>query len=247
LPRQAPAASLRDATFTYPGAQAPVLRPVTLDVAPGSTLALLGPSGSGKSTLLRMLAGLLRPTTGEAVLRLPAEAPAHAHLRAGRVGYIPQHLGLVRSRRVLDNVLAGALARAPLLPSLAGDFPPAERQAALDALEAVGLGAKAHDKVHALSGGERQRVAIARALVQRPALLCADEFVSNLDVANAERVLGLVDGLAEQGVTVVMALHDLGLAKAHAQRIVVLRQGSVARDVAAQDVSAEDLRWMLAA
>jgi phosphonate transport system ATP-binding protein len=224
---RAPAVDLRAVHAGYGRVSRTVLRGVTLQVPPGDAVALLGPSGSGKSTLLRVAAGLLRPSRGEALLRLPAAAPAVDHLRAGRVGYIPQHLGLVKSRRVLDNVLAGALSRAPLLPSLAGDFPPAERRAALEALDAVGLAAKAQDRARHLSGGERQRVAIARALVQRPRLLCADEFVSNLDTANADRVLGLVDDLRRDGVTVLMALHDLDLARAHAHRLVHLREGTV--------------------
>jgi phosphonate transport system ATP-binding protein len=162
------------------------------------------------------------------------------------VGYIPQHLGLVRNRLVLDNVLAGALARAPRLRSVLGEFPPAEEAAALDALRSVGLEGKAGQRVHSLSGGERQRVAIARALVQRPALLCADEFVSNLDVVNADLVLGLVDGLRARGVTVLMALHDLELARTHADEVLFLRAGRVAKRMPARDLSLEEARWLLA-
>lgn len=242
-----PAVDLRGVAFAYGPRRAPVLRGVDLAVPRGGAVALLGPSGSGKSTLLKVAAGLLTPTAGAATLRLPGAAPSAEHLRAGRVGYIPQHLGLVRSRRVLDNVLAGALARAPLLPSLVGDFPVEERRAALEALEAVGLAAKARERAGSLSGGERQRVAIARALVQKPALLCADEFVANLDLGNAERMLALVDLLRKGGVTVLMVLHDLDLARAHADRLVVLRAGAVAREAAADEVSEEEFRWMLAA
>jgi phosphonate transport system ATP-binding protein len=205
----------------------------------------MGPSGSGKTTLLKLAAGLLRPTTGGVTLHLPDAAPAEEHLRAGRVGYIPQHLGLVRNRLVLDNVLAGALARAPRLRSLVGDFPEADVAAALEALRAVGLASKWDRRAQQLSGGERQRVAIARALVQRPMMLCADEFVSNLDVANADVVLGLVDALRERGVTVLMALHDPVLAKAHADRVAVVRAGRVATLMPAGDVNVEEGRWVL--
>lgn len=243
-----PAVEVRGVAFRYggPGARA-VLRDVDLEVPRGARLALLGPSGSGKSTLLRLVAGLLRPGAGRVTLRLPEPAPAPEHLRAGRVGYIPQHLGLVRSRTVLDNVLAGALARTHVAASLVGDFGAADLDAADEALASVGLAGRGRERVHSLSGGERQRVAIARALVQRPALLCADEFVSNLDEANADRMLALVDALRDRGVTVVMVMHDLALARRHADELAFVRGGGIARRGRAEDVSLEEARWQLEA
>jgi phosphonate transport system ATP-binding protein len=222
-----------------------VLRGVDVAVEASSSLALVGPSGSGKTTLLRVLAGLLPPSGGDVRLRLPNDDSPLRHLRRVHVGYIPQHLGLVRGRTALDNVLAGGLARAGGAAVLAGVFPRDEVASAREALESVGLGTKASQRVARLSGGERQRVAIARALHQRPSLLLADEFVSNLDAATADSILELVADLRRRGTTVVMALHDLGLAHAHGDRVLVLRRGEVAASFARGESDPEAVRWLL--
>ncbi|HVL47897.1 MAG TPA: ATP-binding cassette domain-containing protein [Candidatus Thermoplasmatota archaeon] len=236
----------RGVRFAHRGGRE-TLAGVDLSVPRGGAVALLGASGAGKTTLLKVLAGLATPRTGAVTLRLPDAASPAAHRAKGRVGYIPQHLGLVRARRVLDNVLAGSLARVAPWRAMLGDFPADEVDAALEALDAVGLRAKAGERASRLSGGERQRVAIARALVQRPGVLFADEFVSNLDAVNASAVLDHVGRLRREGVAVVMALHNVELALAHADSLVVLADGRVLDEVDPATTSAEEIRCLLRA
>lgn len=220
---------LQGLAVTYPGATRAAIGGIDLDVAKGECVALVGRSGSGKTTLLKTVAGLVSPSAGSVeVLGRPAGA---VDLR-GRVGYVPQQLGLVRSRTALENALMGALARTPPLPSVLGTYAPAERAAARQALSAVGLANKADEKIAWMSGGERQRVAIARTLVQRPSVLLADEFLSSLDVATANEVLGLVQALRREGITILMAMHDLELVVTFADRVAVLADGALAGDFA---------------
>lgn len=208
---------VEDAWYSY-ASGSPILRGLTLDVPEGEATVVMGPNGCGKTTLLRLLAGVARPERG-AVLRSRA-----ASARAA-VGYIPQQLGLVRTRTARDNVLMGALARVPPVRAAIGLWPDDVASDAEDVLARVGLAAKADHKAHELSGGERQRVAIARALLQRPSVLVADEFVSNLDAVKAAEILDLTRELRAQGTTVVLALHNLDLALEYGDRIAFLRDG----------------------
>lgn len=203
--------ALRHVSLTV-GAGVRVLEDVSLELAPGEHVAIVGPSGSGKTSLLRLLSGEIAPSRGEV-------------RRAGRVASIHQDLRLVGASTALANVLHGAAADVGLWRSLGG-YPPATRLQALGWLERVGLGARIRTRVDRLSGGEQQRVALARALMRRPALLLADEPVSALDPDSARALLSLLDELrSEHGLTVLSALHDRTLARAHADRILLLRQG----------------------
>ncbi len=194
------------------GAGVRVLEDVSLDLGPGEHVAIVGASGSGKTSLLHLLSGELQPTHGE--LR-----------RAGRVASIYQDFRLVGVASALANTLHGAAADAGLWASLTG-YPAATRAEAVHWLERVGLGARLHTRVDRLSGGEQQRVALARALMRRPALLLADEPVSALDPASARALLSLLDELRRQhGLTVLSVLHDPGLAREFADRVLTLERG----------------------
>ncbi len=219
----------RDLRFSY-GAGRPVLRGVSLVARAREITVVLGVSGSGKTTLLKLCKGLLAPEGGEVrVLGEPVAAVPYGRLDP-RVAYIPQHLGLVRNQSALDNVLAGALGRVPQLPSLVRLLPRAEVERARKLLERLGIGHKTEDNVHALSGGERQRVAIARALMQEPRLVLGDEFVSQLDVLTSREILTIVRTIADEGVAVVMATHELELVNRYADALIVLRDGEKALD-----------------
>ncbi len=189
-----------------------VLDRVDLELAPGEHVAIVGPSGSGKTSLLRVLAGELAPTSGELQ-------------RSGRVASIHQDFRLVGTASALSNALHGAAAEVGFWRSL-GAWPAATRARAVEWLQRVGLGARLQQRVDRLSGGEQQRVALARALMRRPSLLLADEPVSALDRPSARALMQLLDALRKQhGITVVSVLHDVGLAREFADRVLTLRDG----------------------
>jgi phosphonate transport system permease protein len=189
-----------------------VLDGIDLELAPGEHVAIVGPSGSGKTSLLRVLAGELQPTSGELQ-------------RSGRVASIHQDFRLVGTTSALGNTLHGAAAEVGFWRSL-GAWPAATRARAVEWLQRVGLGARLQQRVDRLSGGEQQRVALARALMRRPSLLLADEPVSALDRPSARALLQLLDALRRQhGITVVSVLHDVGLAREFADRVLTLRDG----------------------
>jgi phosphonate transport system ATP-binding protein len=221
-------------SFAYRAGR-PVLRAVDLDARAGEVTMILGVSGSGKTTLLKLCKGLLAPQHGNVrVLGEPVDAAVGRGRLDARVAYIPQQLGLARTLSVMENVLTGALARLPILPSLVGAAPDAERRRATDLLDRMGIAGKAQEKVFALSGGERQRVAIARALMQQPEVLLADEFISDLDPVTSETIMRIVAGIAGEGVAVIMTTHEMEVVRAHAGHVVVLRAGEKVLDVRTQ-------------
>ncbi|HEX6850914.1 MAG TPA: ABC transporter ATP-binding protein [Candidatus Polarisedimenticolaceae bacterium] len=196
---------------------------VDLEIEAGESVAILGPSGSGKSTLLALMAGLDRPTEGE--VRVDGEAiqalseDALALLRRRKIGFVFQSFQLLGNLTAKENVM---------LPLELLDARDTETRA--DALlAAVGLAERGHHYATQLSGGEQQRVAIARAFATRPPILLADEPTGNLDSANGDRVLALLDELRrESGTTLVLVTHDPSVA-ARADRLVHLRDGRVDR------------------
>jgi putative ABC transport system ATP-binding protein len=202
---------LADAGVTYPG-PVPVraLRPVSLQISAGEMVAVAGRSGSGKSTLLNVLGLLDRPTQGRYLVRgvdtsLLGEVGMTA-LRAREFGFVFQSFHLLPERTAAENAELGLLYRRMGVRE--------RREAACEALERVGLGHRLEALPGTLSGGERQRVAIARALAQRPRVLLCDEPTGNLDRHSAEVVVGLLAGLAAEGLTVIVVTHDLQIAKA---------------------------------
>ena len=224
-----------------------VLDGVTLAIRRGERVALLGANGAGKSTLLRALVGLI-PITGGAVeilgqrfTRQPT-ARQRATLRR-RLGFVFQFHGLVGRTSALSNVVNGAMGQGHGWRSWHQSLAPAAlRDAALEALEAVGLADRATARADTLSGGQSQRVAIARAIVHGPDLLFADEPVASLDPAAGLDIMRLFTRLAaEQARTLVYTTHDMRHALEHADRIVALKAGRVVFDAAAADLSERDL------
>ena len=198
-----------------------ILSDVTLAIARGETVAVMGASGAGKSTLLALLAGLDEPTSG--VVRLAdreltsLDEDGRAAVRARHVGFVFQSFHLVPSLTAVENVML------PLELSGRGDA----RAAALEVLGRVGLAGRVGHYPRQLSGGEQQRVAIARAFVTRPDVLFADEPTGNLDAATGERIMDLLFGLnAETGTTLVLVTHDRALA-ARCGRVIQLDAGRV--------------------
>ena len=215
----------------YPGGTV-ALQPTTLTFAAGGFNVLLGPSGAGKSTLLRTLNGLVRPTSGVIHVEGIGEITGSAALRRHRrgTGMIFQQHHLIGRVSALGNVMTGRLGHHSSFRTL---LPPsrAEKHAALHALERVGLLEVANRRADQLSGGQQQRVGIARALMQLPRLMLADEPVASLDPATAERALGLLQEICRtDGITAIVSLHQVDLARRFADRIVGLNGGRVVFD-----------------
>ncbi|MCP3916246.1 MAG: phosphonate ABC transporter ATP-binding protein [bacterium] len=204
---------------------------VDLEVAPGEALALVGPSGAGKTTLLRLMNGTVYPTRGRVRFEGTDLAQLERYeLRALRAltGYVPQDHALVPTLRVSQNVVTGKLGQrgfwAALRSILWTGSEDLERAHAL--LERVGIPEKLFQRTDQLSGGQQQRVAIARALFQEPRALLADEPVASVDPTRARDLLGLLlEIAAERGLTLVVSLHDLALARELFPRTAGLRAG----------------------
>lgn len=175
------------------GYNEPLAEPISLEVGGGEVIAILGVSGIGKTTLLRTIAGLVPPIKGSCRLKVD---------KKGGLGYIPQNLGLVRHASVTNNVGLGAGVR------LEWTMFSERRKRTEEALKAVGLTEKASEPVRRLSGGQKRRVATARTLAQRPQLILADEFLSELDEKNALAVMEAVLPLVMQGSSLIMVEHN---------------------------------------
>ena len=220
---------LSDVTKRYDHDGAAAVAHVSLEVAPGEAVAVMGPSGSGKSTLLNLIAGLDRPTSGtivvggERVDRL--SETGLARFRRRQVGMIFQFFNLLDDMTVADNIL---------LPAQLAGLPPARAKARADELMAA-LRITPHADAYParLSGGERQRVAIARALVNRPALLLADEPTGALDTATGEEIGELLLDLNSSGQTLILVTHNPDLAARYARRVIRLVDGRIASDAVA--------------
>ncbi|MEP0320997.1 phosphonate ABC transporter ATP-binding protein [Bauldia litoralis] len=211
---------------------------VSLDVAPGEMVALIGASGSGKSTLIRHIAGLERGTGAPCCIdvfgkRLQEAGKLTREAREIRreVGVIFQQFNLVNRLPVLTNVLIGHLGRIPTWRGTLGLFSREEKQAAMASLARVSIAETARQRSSTLSGGQQQRAAIARALVQGARLLLADEPIASLDPASAKRVMETLAEINRQdGITVVVSLHQVEYARRYCPRTVALRDGVIAYD-----------------
>lgn len=211
---------------------------VTLRVPAGQCVGLLGASGSGKSTLLRSLCGLelLDSASGHVLLHgqtLQARGRLGPDARAlrGQTGIIFQQFNLIGRMTLLSNVLTGLLPRLPLRRSLFGRFTDEERLSAMRALDSVGMVDYAFQRASTLSGGQQQRAAIARTLAQGARIVLADEPVASLDPQSTTRVMELLQALnRNNGVTLVISLHNVALARQYCDRIVALRHGELVYD-----------------
>ena len=209
------------------------LRGLTLTIRRNEYVAIMGPSGSGKSTFMNLMGCLDTPSggsywlNGQEVSRLTDDALAR--VRNKEIGFVFQTFNLLPRATALHNV------ELPLV--YAGTSARERRQRAEEALARVGLENRMHHRPNELSGGQRQRVAIARALVNRPSLLLADEPTGNLDSTTSEEIMRVFAELHRQGQTIVVVTHEPSIA-AHAERVVVLRDGRLDSDTRNTQVAA---------
>lgn len=209
------------------------LYPTSLSFAQGQFIVLLGASGAGKSTLLRSINMLAPHSAGS--IRVEGigalDSGSRLQLHRQRTGMIFQQHQLIGRQSVLSNVLLGRIGYHPAWRTFF-PLPRQERRIALNSLERVGLLHKTFERVDRLSGGQQQRVGIARALTQQPKLMLADEPVASLDPATSRQVMSqLKQFCIEDGITTVVSLHQVDLAREYADRIIGMAQGRVLFDL----------------
>ena len=230
---------------TYPGGFK-ALHNVSLTIESGELLVIVGLSGAGKSTLLRAINGFVPITAGsvrvDGVEVRGASRRTLRELRSG-IGMIFQTFNLVKRTTVINNVLMGRLSKVSSTRSMLGFWPASDRELALQALERVEIVEKAYVRASDLSGGQQQRVGIARALAQEPTVLLADEPVASLDPVTSHTVMGDLRRInRDLGITTIINLHFLDLARTYGQRLVGLRAGELVYDGNIADVDDETFR-----
>ncbi|WP_022873443.1 phosphonate ABC transporter ATP-binding protein [Nesterenkonia alba] len=207
---------------------------VNLNISQGEFVAIIGLSGAGKSTLIRAVNGLVPYTAGVLTVGETVVDPKNkSKLRKlrSKVGMIFQQFNNVGRISVLNNVLIGRSAVTPTWRSLIGWYSEADKEVAFQSLERVGIVEKAYDRASSLSGGQQQRVAIARVLAQDPEVILADEPVASLDPPTARKVLGDLRRIQQDlGITCIVNMHHLDLARDYADRIIGMRAGQVVFD-----------------
>ncbi|MBQ8680054.1 MULTISPECIES: ABC transporter ATP-binding protein [unclassified Treponema] len=214
---------LKDISKIYSGGTVKALNHVSLSVNEGEWVAIMGPSGSGKSTMMNIIGCMDKPSMGQVILDgkdiAQESSKSLTQIRRDKIGLIFQQFHLVNYLTALENVMV-----AQYYHSM-----PDEKEA-MEALERVGLAARAKHLPSQLSGGEQQRVCIARALINHPQLILADEPTGNLDEANENMVIDIFKKLHAEGRTIIVVTHAPEVA-AFAERTIVLEHGKYAREI----------------
>lgn len=222
-----------NASVVYPGG-VHALRDLDLEIAEGEFVVVVGLSGAGKSTLVRTINGLVPLTSGTLEVngrRVDTASRRELRRLRSEIGMIFQSFNLVKRTSVLNNVLMGRLHSTPSWRSLLGLYRTDDKELAMRALERVEIVDKAYVRASNLSGGQQQRVSIARALAQEPKVMLADEPVASLDPPTANVVMRDLQRInRELGITTIVNLHFLDLAKRYGQRIIGMREGEIVFD-----------------
>ncbi|MFN9848098.1 MAG: phosphonate ABC transporter ATP-binding protein [Alphaproteobacteria bacterium] len=239
--------SIRNASKTFGERRA--LDGVSLDVAKGEMIALIGPSGSGKSTLLRSISALQTIDAGPGVIsafggpvQKDGKIDADVRKTRTRIGMIFQQFNLVGRLSLFTNVALGSLGRIGFWRAALGMWPDETKHATMAALHRFGISDYATQRANTLSGGQQQRGAIARALVQKAKIILADEPVASLDPVSARRVMDILRELNRtDGLTVLVTLHQVDYALRYCDRVVALKAGHVVYDGPAGGLKTEQL------
>ena len=226
----------RDVSKTFGSRKA--LNGVSVEIASGEMVALIGPSGSGKSTLLRSITGLQSIDPGKGTIQVFGETvqkdgrvTGAVRKARGKLGMIFQQFNLVGRLSLFSNVMLGALGRLPSWQGLLGLWPQADKDKAMAALHRVGVSDYAAQRANTLSGGQQQRGAIARAIVQGAKAILADEPVASLDPVSARKVMELLVELNQRdGMGVIVTLHQVDYAMRYCDRVIALKAGKVVYD-----------------
>lgn len=225
--------ALDQVSVTYPGGLQ-AIEGVSMDIPPGEMVGIIGPSGAGKSTLIRTINGLNPISAGQVSVgphQIDQLRGRSLRQARGDIGMIFQSFNLADRVSVLDNVLVGRFAHTPGWRSVLGIHTAEDKELAQRALESVNIADKAETRAGALSGGQKQRVAIARALAQHPKILLADEPIASLDPPTAHTVMRDIQRInREQGITVVVNLHQLDMVQKYTDRVIGVRAGEIVFD-----------------
>ena len=226
----------RDVSKTFGSRKA--LNGVSVEIASGEMVALIGPSGSGKSTLLRSITGLQSIDPGKGTIQVFGETvqkdgrvTGAVRKARGKLGMIFQQFNLVGRLSLFSNVMLGALGRLPSWQGLLGLWPQADKDKAMAALHRVGVSDYAAQRANTLSGGQQQRGAIARAIVQGAKAILADEPVASLDPVSALKVMEVLVELNQRdGMGVIVTLHQVDYAIRYCERVIALQGGKIVYD-----------------
>lgn len=237
--------SFKNVTKKYPNGVYG-LKDLNLDIKKGEFVIVVGLSGAGKSTMLRSINRLHEISDGEIIIDNRSITKAKGkELRLIRrdIGMIFQSFNLVKRSSVLRNVLTGRVAYHPTIKMLLGLFPQADKELAYQSLQRVNLAEKVYTRADELSGGQQQRVSIARALTQEPKIILADEPVASLDPLTTEKVMNDLKRINQElGITIVVNLHSVQLARAYGTRIIGLRDGALVFDGPVEKATDETLQ-----
>tara|TARA_Y100000816_G_scaffold290499_1_gene279333 strand:- start:26 stop:796 length:771 start_codon:yes stop_codon:yes gene_type:complete len=233
----------KNVSVTYQGG-VKALKNVSLDIPEGDFVIIVGMSGAGKSTLLRTVNNLVKPTGGDVIVDsrnvTNASKKELKYIRSD-IGMIFQTFNLVNRSSVLKNVLTGRLSQVSTLRSIFGLWPKEDRDIAFESLNKVEILEKAYVRGSNLSGGQQQRVGIARALAQKPKVMLADEPVASLDPITSRVVMKYLKQINQElGITTIVNLHFLDLAKEFGERLIGLKDGELVYDGKVNDVSDQD-------
>jgi ABC-type Mn2+/Zn2+ transport system ATPase subunit len=193
-----------------------IAKNISLQVNEGQIIAVLGPNGVGKSTLIKTIASILKPISGKIKYK-----------KNLKIAYIPQHLGLIKSKSVQQNILIGGLPELNFWQSLFSVYNPMQIEKALNIAKELKIDHLLNKKIFQISGGEKRRVAIARSLMLNPKLILADEILSDLDYSRAEQIIKMLKQLKNNKTSVILIEHDLCLAKSISDKLYYMDNGQL--------------------